>query len=104
MNLFIFCSIGENNFIYPLLQEDPDPDLAGQKTTEPTGSGSSSLYVCKMTLHIFVIASNKKHVCSGYLSFAELLYGIVNSTKYSEWPLEVNIYGSLSDQEVFFKP
>ena len=44
----------ENNFINPLLQvgsgsgsgsseKVPDPDPAGQKSTDPTGSGSSSL-------------------------------------------------------------
>ena len=37
-----------NNFINPLLQvgsveKVPDPDPAGQKSTNPTGSGSSSL-------------------------------------------------------------
>ena len=44
---------GENNFINPLLQvcsgsgpqkkQVPDSDPAGQKSTHPTGSGSSSL-------------------------------------------------------------
>ena len=45
----------ENNFINPLLQvgsgsgsaeKVPDPDPAGQKSTDPTGSGSSSLFIC----------------------------------------------------------
>ena len=42
----------ENNFINPLLQvaTNPDPlkkvpDPAGQKSTDPTGSGSSSLII-----------------------------------------------------------
>ena len=46
----LFKNFPENNCIYSLLQVDPDPlkkvtdpDPAAQKSTDPTGSGSSSL-------------------------------------------------------------
>ena len=38
----------KNNLINPLIQDPLKkvPDPAGQKSTDPTGSGSSSLYKC----------------------------------------------------------